>query len=272
VGGPRTVTNDRFRQAFTRRPLSTNGCTSEAGADSSIRAGCKHGCVPIPDDSLRSVIGESPNEREQHRRSLWEYYDRRVTGRLPGLANAHAYWTGLGVTVEVEDIAAEAAQLERLLRELSAVRFVEVGAGPGTFTGYLAGRGIAIDQSRRALDVLRTVAPGVPVIQADATALPMPAHAVDRFFSAHLYGLLLPSEREPFLAEAHRVASEVVILDAGRPLGVSAEEWQQRTLPDGGRYKVFRRHFDPDMLAAEIGGVVLFGGQFYVLVGTAAAP
>lgn len=62
---------------------------------------CKHGCVPIPDDSLRSVIRESPNEREQHRRSLWEYYDRRVTGRLPGLANAHAYWTGLGVTVEV---------------------------------------------------------------------------------------------------------------------------------------------------------------------------
>jgi len=132
---------------------------------------CKHGCVPIPDDSLRSVIGESPNEREQHRRSLWEYYDRRVTGRLSGLANAHAYWTGLGVTVEVEDIAAEAAQLERLLRELSAVRFVEVGAGPGTFTGYLAGKGIAIDQSRRALDGLRTVAPEVQVIQADATAL-----------------------------------------------------------------------------------------------------
>jgi SAM-dependent methyltransferase len=188
------------------------------------------------------------------------------------LANAHAYWTGLGVTVEVEDIAAEAAQLERLLRELSAVRFVEVGAGPGTFTGYLAGRGIAIDQSRRALDVLRTLAPGVPVIQADATALPLPAHAVDRFFSAHLYGLLVPSEREPFLAEAHRVASEVVILDAGRPLGVSAEEWQERTLPGGGRYRVFRRHFDAEPLAAEVGGVVLFAGQFYVLVGTAAAP
>ena len=166
----------------------TESGTSETGADPSIRAVCKHGCVPIPDDSLRSVIGHSPDEREQHRRSLWEYYDRRVTGNLPGLANAHAYWTGLGVTVEVEDIAAEAAQLERLLRELSAVRFVEVGAGPGTFTGYLAGRGIAIDQSRRALDVLRTVAPEVPVIQADATALPVPAHAFDRFFSAHLYG------------------------------------------------------------------------------------
>ena len=111
-----------------------------------------------------SVIGKSSDEREQHRRSLWAYYDRRVAGRLPGLANAHAYWTGLGVTVEVEDIAAEAAQLERLLRELSAGRFVVVGAGPGTFTRYLSGgTGIAIDQSRKALDVLRTEAPGVPV-------------------------------------------------------------------------------------------------------------
>ncbi len=110
------------------------------------------------------------------------------------------------------------------------------------------------------------------MIQADATALPVPAHCFDRFFSAHLYGLLLPSERAPFLAEAHRVASEVVILDAGRPPGVSAEEWQERTLPGGGRYRVFRRHFDADALAAEVGGVVLFAGQFYVLVGTVAAP
>ena len=223
-----------------------------------------------PDDGAPSVIGRSSDEREQHRRSLWAYYDRRVTGRLPGLANAHAYWTGLGVTVEVEDIAAEAAQLERLVGELSAVRFVEVGAGPGTFTRYLAGRGIAIDQSRRALDILRTEAPGVPVIQADATLLPLGSHAVDRYFSAHLYGLLLPDERESFLAEAHRVASEVVILDAGRPQGVNAEEWQERTLPGGDSYRVFRRHFDADALAAEVGGVVLFAGQFYVLVSTAA--
>ena len=195
-----------------------------------------------------------------------------MTGRLPGLANAHAYWTGRGVTVELEDIAAEAAQLGRHLRALSAVRFVEVGAGPGTFTGYLAGRGIAIDQSRSALDVLRTVAPEVPVIQADAAALPVPSHAFDRFFSAHLYGLLLPGERASFLAEAHRVASEVVILDAGRPLGVSAEEWQERTLPGGGRYSVFRRHFHANALAAEVGGAVLFAGQFYVLVSTTAVP
>lgn len=223
-----------------------------------------------PDDGASSVIGESSGEREQYRRSLWAYYDRRVTGRLPGLANAHAYWRGLGVNVQVEDIAAETTQLERLLGELSAVPFVEVGAGPGTFTRYLAGRGIAIDQSRRALDVLRSQTPGVPVIQADASLLPFGTHAVDRYFSAHLYGLLLPGEREAFLAEAHRVASEVVILDAGHPQGVSTEEWQKRALPGGESYRVFRRHFDADALATEVNGVVLFAGQFYVLVSTAA--
>ena len=53
---------------------------------------------------------------QEHRRSLWDYYDRRVTERLPGIANAHVNWTGLGVQVSVEEIAAEASQLEQCLR------------------------------------------------------------------------------------------------------------------------------------------------------------
>jgi hypothetical protein len=57
----------------------------------------------------------------------------------------------------------------------------------------------------------------------------------------------------------------VVILDAGRPDGVAAEEWQDRSLPDGSRYRIYRRHFDPDILASEIDGTVLFTGSFYVL-------
>jgi SAM-dependent methyltransferase len=213
------------------------------------------------------VVGDEPTqELVEHRRSLWDYYDRRVTGRLPGLANACDYWTGRGVEVEIGDIASEATRVEEHLRELSPQSYVDVGAGPGTFTGLLPGTGIALDQSRRALAVLRGVAPEVPAVQADALQLPLPDQAVTRFFSAHLYGLLLPNERQAFLAEGHRVATEVVILDAGRPLGVRAEEWQERTLPDGGCFKVFRRHFDPEVLAAEVGGDVLFGGHFYVLV------
>jgi SAM-dependent methyltransferase len=169
----------------------------------------------------------------EHRQSLWDYYDRRVTERLPGLANAYNYWTGLGVEVEIEEIASETTQLQAQLRELSPGSFVDVGAGPGTFTRLLPGRGIALDQSRRALAVLRGTAPDLPAVQADALRLPLADQAVMRFFSAHLYGLLLPNERHGFLAEAHRVATEVVIVDAGCPTGVRAEEWQERMLPDG---------------------------------------
>ena len=212
------------------------------------------------------VDGEDIRDLLDHRRTLWDYYDRRVTGRPPGFTNAHAYWTGLGVEVEIDDIVSEAVQLERQLKELSPGTFVEVGAGPGTFTNLVPGRGIALDQSRRALEVLRGVAPRVSAVQADALHLPLPDRSVERFIASHLYGLLLPSERQELLAEAHRVADEIVILDAGRPEGVMAEDWQERKLPDGGRFKVFRRHFDPEVLAAEVGGDILFGGQFYVLV------
>jgi ubiquinone/menaquinone biosynthesis C-methylase UbiE len=205
-----------------------------------------------------------------HRRSLWEYYDRRVTDRLPGIANAHAYWNALGVDASIDDIAADAGRLERYLRELPPARFVDIGAGPGTFTGFLPGSGLAIDQSHRALMTLRAKVSRVPVVRADAFHLPLADRSIDRLFAAHLYGLLLPEECRALLAEARRVARQVVILDAGRPEGVQAAEWQERTLHDGTRYQIFRRHFDATTLAAEVGGNVLFDGTFYVLVAVTA--
>jgi SAM-dependent methyltransferase len=210
-----------------------------------------------------------PGASGDRRHSLWEYYDRRVTERLPGIANAHAYWTALGVQVSIEDVGADADQLERRLRELPPARFVDVGAGPGSFTGFLPGSGLAVDQSQRALKALQAWVPQVPVVRADALHLPLANGSVDRFFAAHLYGLLLPEERRDLLAEARRVAREVLILDAGRPEGVQVAEWQERNLHDGTQYQVFRRHFDAETLAAEVGGDVLFDGTFYVLVAIA---
>lgn len=207
-------------------------------------------------------------EPEVHRRSLWQYYDRRVTERSPGIANAHDYWTGRGVDVDIEDIAAEVRQLEQCLRALPATLFVDVGAGPGTFTGQLPGRGLAIDQSPRALQTLGAQVPHVPAVRGDALHLPLRDRSIKRFFAAHLYGLLLPEEREELLTKARRVASEILILDAGRPAGVRESEWQERTLRDGNTYRVFRRHFAAATLASEVGGAVLFDGDFYVLVST----
>jgi hypothetical protein len=87
-------------------------------------------------------------------------------------------------------------------------------------------------------------------------------------FAAHIYGLLTEGDRGLFLTEGHRIAEELVIVDAGRPSGVPAEHWQRRTLGDGGTFEVFRRHFDAETLAAEIDGRALFSGRFYVVVST----
>lgn len=200
------------------------------------------------------------------RTSFWEYYDRRAAQGVLGIGHAVDYWTGLGVLATAADIEAEAQQLQRLLRALPPARFVELGAGPGTFTADLPGEGVAIDQSAAALWVLRTDQRRVPVVRADALRLPFPDKALDRAVAAHLYGLLPPEVRRRLRAEARRVAAELVVVDAGRPDGVPAEHWQSRTLPDGGLYRILRRHFTGEQLAEELGGRSLLSGRFYVLV------
>ena len=200
------------------------------------------------------------------KRSIWEYYDRRVAQGVPGLHRAIEYWSGLGVEVSAEDLEEEAAHVRTILASLSEITFLEAAAGPGTFTGFLPGGGVAADQSAAALARLRADHPNVPVARADVTSLPFSDRSFGRYFAAHIYGLLQPEEARATLHEATRVSAEVVILDAGRPPGVPAEEWQDRTLPDGGHYRIYRRHFEPEVLATELGGTVLFGGSFYVLV------
>ena len=200
------------------------------------------------------------------KRSIWEYYDRRVAQGVPGLHNAIEYWSGLGVEVSAAAVEEEAAHVRAILASLSETAFVEAAAGPGTFTGFLPGRGVAADQSADALARLRADHPNVPVVRADVTSLPFHDRSFGRYFAAHIYGLLQREEARAALDEAARVSAEIVVLDAGRPPGVAAEEWQHRTLPDGGDYRIYRRHFEPEVLASELGGTVLFGGSFYVLV------
>jgi len=176
------------------------------------------------------------------------------------------YWSGLGVGVTAEDVEWEATQVRAILGALPETTFIEAAAGPGTFTGLLAGCGVALDQSPAALARLHTDHPEVSVVRGDVTALPFRDRSFRRYFAAHIYGILERDDGQRLLQDAARVADEVLILDAGRPTGVVAEEWQDRTLPDGGHYRIYRRHFEPDVLASEIGGSVLFGGSFYVLV------
>lgn len=202
-------------------------------------------------------------------RSTWEYYDKRSLQRAPGIDNAVAYWQGLGVECTAEEVSAEADAVAAHLRALPPASFLDAGCGPGTFTGVLAGTGVALDQSANALARVAAEHPDAAPVRGDAMALPFASGSFDRALVSHLYGLLRDGEAGRLLSELRRVSGEVVILDAGRPDGVAAEELQDRTLPDGTRHTVFRRHFLAVELADEVEGSVDFAGRFYVIVRSA---
>ena len=201
-----------------------------------------------------------------HRLRSWEYYDRRAQEGQRTVRHAAEYWTGLGVEITEADIEAEGLELRALLRSLAPATFAEIGAGPGTFTSDLPGSGLALDQSDAALRVLLAGSPTVPAVRADACQLPFRDRALARVIATHIYGLLRKAERRSFIAEAHRVADKLIVLDAGRPTGVPPEQTQRRTLQGGASFEIYRRHFDAEELAQELGGKPVFAGRFYVLV------
>jgi hypothetical protein len=219
------------------------------------------------------------SEDSGYRIQLWDYYDRRAQFRAEDafargqhdesqqVRNALEYWHGLGVDASAAELAAEHGRVREVLHSLPPATYLEVGSGPGSYTSVLPGKGVALDQSAAALGVLRSRVARVPVIRADALRLPLHDQSVACVFATHIYGILGEPDRDVLLHEARRVAHRIVVLDAGRPAGVPAEQWQRRSSGlDQQFYRVLRQHFDARELADEIGGEVLFAGRFYVLV------
>jgi demethylmenaquinone methyltransferase/2-methoxy-6-polyprenyl-1,4-benzoquinol methylase len=104
-------------------------------------------------------------------------------------------------------------------------------------------------------------------VQGDGLALPFVDASFDRVFTGHFYGHLEPADRERFLGEARRVASELVVVDASRVQSDVDEQMSQRVLDDGSTWEVYKRYFTGAGLAAELGGgEVLFEGEYFVVV------
>jgi ubiquinone/menaquinone biosynthesis C-methylase UbiE len=101
----------------------------------------------------------------------------------------------------------------------------------------------------------------------DALALPFADGAFDRILAGHFYGHLAGDERTAFLAEARRVAGELVVVDTALRPGAQPEQWEERVLNDGSRHRVFKRYLEPGALRDELGGGdVLFAGRWFVAV------
>jgi ubiquinone/menaquinone biosynthesis C-methylase UbiE len=192
-----------------------------------------------------------------------EYYDRRAP-------EYDDWYLGRGLFKDRdrpgwED---ELGELAAAIAELPSARTLDVACGTGFLTRHLAGDVVGLDQSVRMLEEAARQVPTAAFVQGDALDLPFPDRSFDRVFTGHFYGHLAEPAREEFLAEARRVARELVVVDASRTESEVAEEMSQRVLEDGSRWQVYKRWFSGAGLAEELGGGggVLYEGRWFVVV------
>jgi ubiquinone/menaquinone biosynthesis C-methylase UbiE len=153
------------------------------------------------------------------------------------------------------------------LRALPPARTLDVACGTGYATRWLPGEITGLDQSARMLAIAARRLPHARFVHGDALELPFPDGAFDRVATMHFYGHLEEADRVRLLAEARRVAPELVVVDSALRDDVEPVQWEERVLRDGSRWTVYKRYFTPEGLLAELGGgEVLFAGAWFVAV------
>jgi demethylmenaquinone methyltransferase/2-methoxy-6-polyprenyl-1,4-benzoquinol methylase len=160
----------------------------------------------------------------------------------------------------------ERAALEGWIAGLPPKRTLDVACGTGFMTRHLRGEVTGLDQSDAMLEVARDQVPDATFVQGDALDLPFGDGAFDRVFSSYFYCHLEEDDRRRYLDDVRRVAPELVIVGSRAQPGEQTERWDERVLNDGSRWQVYKRVFDPDALADELGGRVLHESRYFVMV------
>jgi ubiquinone/menaquinone biosynthesis C-methylase UbiE len=189
------------------------------------------------------------------------YYDRRA-------AEYDDWWLGHGLYADRERPGwdEDRESLEAFVSSLPTMRTLDVACGTGFLTRHLAGEVVGLDASERMLREARRQAPHATFVRGDALALPFADTSFDRVFTSYFYCHLEKADRRRFLAEARRVARELVVVASRLQPGVKAERWEERVLQDGSHWTVFKRVFKPLELAAELDGEVSFESAYFVAV------
>jgi demethylmenaquinone methyltransferase/2-methoxy-6-polyprenyl-1,4-benzoquinol methylase len=191
-----------------------------------------------------------------------QYYHARA-------AEYDEWYLGLGRFAGVlrPDWDRDVQALARAIARLPRARTLDVACGTGYLSRHLRGQLTALDQSGRMLALAAERVPAARMIRGDALELPFEHDSFERVFTGHFYGHLEPPERARFVAEARRVAPELVVVDSARRPDHAGEEWQQRMLNDRSTFEIYKRYFDAEALAAELGGgAVLHAGRWFVMV------
>lgn len=190
-----------------------------------------------------------------------KYYDTRAP-------EYDDWWLGRGLFADRvrPGWQTEFAEVAALLESLPPTRTLDVACGTGFVTQHLHGDIVGLDQSPRMLELAHRRLPHATFVQDDALALPFPNDAFGRLFTSYFYCHLEEADRTRFLAEAKRVAAELVVLGSRTEAGEDRpERWEERTLEDGSTWQVFKRYFQPEQLADEIDGEVVHAGRWFVV-------
>ena len=190
------------------------------------------------------------------------YYERRA-------AEYDDWWLGTGRFADRlrPGWQEERSALTRTLKALPPARTLDVACGTGFLTRHLRGEVTGVDQSAAMLELAQARVPEGRFVQADALELPFPDGSFERLVTSFFYGHLEGADRDAFLREARRVADALVVVDSALTEDVEPVEWQERVLNDGSRWQVYKRFFEPNQLADELGGGnTLFAGRWFVAV------
>jgi SAM-dependent methyltransferase len=187
------------------------------------------------------------------------YYDRRA-------GEYDQWWLGQGRFAERDRPGwdSEVASLVSLVGDLPEARTLDVACGSGFLTRHLCGFVVGLDQSPAMVALAQSRLPHGLAVTGDALHLQVADGAFDRVLTGHFYGHLPPDEQAAFVAEARRVAPELVVIDSALRPGLEPEAWQERVLNDGSQHRVYKRYLTGRQLAAELGGEVLFDGSWFV--------
>lgn len=189
------------------------------------------------------------------------YYDRRAP-------EYDDWWLGNGRYAERERPGwdEDRERLEAFVSSLPPLRTLDVACGTGFLTRHLRGEVVGLDASERMLREARRQTPQATFVRGDALALPFDDESFDRVFASYFYCHLEQADRRRFLAEARRVARELVVVASRLQPGAEPERWEERVLKDGSSWTVFKRVFNPSDLAAELDGQVVFESTYFVAV------
>ena len=187
------------------------------------------------------------------------YYDQRA-------AEYDDWYSGQGVFARRDRPGwdGEVARLVELVRNLPGGRTLDVACGTGYLTRHLPGWVVALDQSPSMVAIAQSRLPAGLAVIGDALRLPFADGSFDRVFTGHFYGHLPADERAAFLAEAQRVAGELIVTDTAARPGEPRERWEERVLNDGSRHRIYKRFLSAGALARELGGTPLLDGRWFV--------